>query len=234
MGSSSIVKDLVLSARSYKRKSDLSMSRTAESTFLSLSHNKRKLVLPVVPTSIGRLQVTYQVLNDTWWQSTGDYKMFVGTSSHNGYQAWTDDNGDSPEQLHEVQGCPDFDSSSGTLWSPSQLFCLLENIYKSFFLQYEWFIITSPAVYLSMGQLERLLVAMDSLSVIYMGHPSPSGHCMGGSGIILSRMALKSIVPHLKYCLHNYFGRRGDEALGHCFTTKLQTKCYVQDRVSLY
>lgn len=229
-------KDLVPSISVRKRKLKLSSSqrtRTAEKTLVFSSQTRRKLVLPVVPTSIGSVQVTYHVLNESWWQTSGDYKMLIGTA--NGYQA----KGDSPKELHEVQECSDFSSSgsfSGTNWTAFQLFCLLENIYRSFFSQYEWFVITPPSTYLSTKQLERLLVTMDPLTIVYMGHPSSSGYCMGGPGIVLSRVALEGIVPHLENCLQNGSTTSvgGDEALGNCFMAKLQTSCYVQDEAEEY
>lgn len=111
--------------------------------------------------------------------------------------------------------------------SAGQLFCLLESVHKLYHSQYQWFFIGTDSVYLSMSCLERLLQTLGSSdTIVYMGRPhTEKGYCMGESGIILSQVALRQVVPHLQQCLEANLSA-GDVALGACFESKLQKTCY--------
>lgn len=179
----------------------------------------RKMLLNMIATSKDNMEDALHKVNTSWGQDTEEWLMAVGTS--NGVHK--------SDHVFLAPDCEDFPERE--YMAPRQLFCLLEAIYKSFYTKYQWFFIATEPIYVSVYQLERHLIKLDSDSeVIYMGRPrAKNSYCIGESGVVLSHTALREIVPLLKTCLDegssNTSLLKGDFALGSCFT-KLQRTCY--------
>ena len=202
--------------RSYNNKMKRFSVHFNKKLYTTSEPNRRKAVLPVVP--VGTLQV---ISEESWWQLEDRLVVIGGAGDL--------DNVNGMLNLHYARECSTFSSfseSSGDKWSPSQLICLLRNLYMNFITEYDWFVITSPHTYLSILQLERFLMTLDPLDIIYTGLHNATGHCNGGPGIVLSRAALESISPHLDSCIFNQTTGQGDVFLGQCFMTELKIRCH--------
>ena len=186
----------------------------------------RKLLLNVIATSENNLEDAWHKVNTSWGQDTEEWQMAVGgTKVGKGEK----------EHVFLASKCQGFPEEQ--YLSAKQLFCLLEAIYKSFGVQYQWFFIATEPIYVSVYQLERHLTKLDSDSeVVYMGRPrAKNSYCVGESGVVLSHSALENIIPLLTSCLgeeDSNFSQvgapKGDFALGSCFT-RLHKTCYEAD-----
>ena len=218
----------------HKRSSDEERNKGEEvshnTSSTSPTPNARSALTFFIPISWVTVEVYSESRRKTWWENyLKEGVTVLGTADKS--LSWKN-----IANMHYAKKCSDFYSfsiSSRGWWSPSQLTCLLEDIHSNFN-PHDWSIILSPYTYLSVPQLKRILSTLNPGSIVYMGQPDPAGHCNGGPGIVLSRRALKSIIPYLSTCL-NTTGRgesRGDVLLGQCFMTHLDTTCYDLDAVS--
>lgn len=189
----------------------------------STQHLVRRLLLNVIATSENNLEDALHKVNTSWGQDTEDWRMAVGgTKVGNGAK----------EDVFLASDCQDFPEEE--YMSAKQLFCLLKAVYKSFYARYQWFFIAIEPIYVSVYQLERHLIKLDSDGeIVYMGRPrAKNSYCIGESGVVLSHTALRNIVPLLTTCLSEESSNfsqdsapKGDFALGSCFA-RLQKTCY--------
>ncbi len=191
---------------------------------------RKEALLSVVPTSWASLEFIMGH-EEEWKRQYWEDKLVLIEGTAEEYVHFNKAN--KSLRLHLARECSDFSSlSSNSWWSPSQLICILENLYIHFLPQYDWFAILSNHTYLATRQLKRILKKMESWSVTYMGHPHPAGHCIGGA-VVISREALEKIVRQFRDCL-NYSNLKGDIFLGRCFVKTLKTSCYKFDEVNYF
>lgn len=193
---------------------------------------RRKMLLQVIATSQNNVMDALNKVNTSWGQDTREWMMALSTKDADKQKMSVS------QHVFVTPKCQDY--PQGAYMTPVQLFCLLEAIYESFYLEYQWFFIATEPIYVSVYQLERVLTNLDpDGQLIYMGKPhAKKGYCIGESGIVLSHAALREIVPHLQACLEVNSSRpftpsssaedssTGDVALGRCFGMKLKGTCY--------
>ena len=193
----------------------------------------RKMLLQVIATSRGNLNIAQHKVNTSWGQDSVDWRLALATKDPNKLKV------NDRSRFLVATECQEFPDSE--YLSPVQLFCLLEAVLNSPHSQYRWFLFAQDmgvggTVYISVNQLERVLAELDPDVVTYMGRPHTSnGYCEGKSGILLSQRALKEVVPHLQSCLDDERANTtgvGDEVLGACFESKLQKTCHQWHEVS--
>lgn len=191
----------------------------------------RKMLLKIIATPKDNLMGALHKVNTSWGQDTEEWLMAVGTKDANKMHMGAN------EHVFFASKCQDFPERA--YMSPRQLLCLLEAIYKSFYVEYQWFFVATEPIYVSVHQLERRLAKLDADNeVVYMGRPrARNRYCIGESGVVLSHTALREVYPHLRTCLEGNDSQsstpKGDFALGTCFM-KLQKTCYEEDDVSTF
>lgn len=204
------------------------------SVFLSPAKN---FVLPVVFSSRREVSETINSISTTWGAQREGWTMAVGTA---GVKTTISDQDD---HILLMQSCEDF---NGVELSAKQLFCLLRALHKSHHMdQYRWFLVVHRSTYVALNRLIEALVPLDSSEVFYIGRNSSHSvanmnrlglvkherFCKLESGIVLSREALRKIVPRLRHCLgvgisRGFTGARaGEVELGLCFSRRLGVTC---------
>ncbi|CAD5113982.1 DgyrCDS3145 [Dimorphilus gyrociliatus] len=96
--------------------------------------------------------------------------------------------------------------------------------------KYDWFLRADDDSYINMEKLKSWLVTIDSRRAFMIGHPgqgkaekkgkigisSTDYYCMGGPGVLFSRVALKRICPYIKTCERSVVSRHEDVEIGRC------------------
>ncbi|OCT73631.1 chondroitin sulfate glucuronyltransferase [Xenopus laevis] len=97
---------------------------------------------------------------------------------------------------------------------------------------YDWFFITQDDSYTNGYRLQDLVAHLSPAPPTYLGRPmefigGQDGwqYCHGGSGFLLSRSLLLSLVPHLDFCRSDILSPRSDEWLGRCLQDCLGLAC---------
>lgn len=107
---------------------------------------------------------------------------------------------------------------------------MFKYMYDNLIDQYEWFLRADDDVYIRGDKLEVLLRSINGSKPLYLGQaglgtPEEYGnlslatnenYCMGGTGMILSRSALRLIGPHIKDCLQEMYTTHEDVEIGRC------------------
>lgn len=206
------------------------------SVFLASARN---FVLPVVFTARNEMSVTLHSVSTTWGAQRENWAVAVGTKGARVTSSVAEH-----DHLLLMQSCGDFD---GVMLSAEQLFCLLTSLHKARVEQYQWFLIVHRFTYVALNRLINILVELDSSEVVYIGRRSSYSvpemnklgllsheHiCMLNSGILLSRAALRRVVPLLQHCVGYGLSRGfagpggllGEVELGRCFSRRLDTTC---------
>lgn len=178
------------------------------------------------------LNTTGQAIMETWGSEMAGFRIFVGGDDP------------SPETFKRLpvmalKGVPDFESYV----SLHQTFAALTYLHDYYSEQYDWFLLADNRTYVSARELETLLHAAEPRSTVYWGKPeellegASERLCAGSFGVILSGLALKAVVPHLKDCAEQAAAvrssggggvdraERGDWALGLCFSRVVGISC---------
>ena len=182
------------------------------------------------------LEKAHHDISSSWGAVVNDWNIAAGTKGTESAHA-------DQRHLSLLQDCVDFNK---TVLSADQLFCLLQSLHDTYIEQYQWFVISPRSTYVALNQLVKTLMQFDSSEISYIGLPSSYSvtemtryslvsHekiCRGEAGIVLSRAALKGIVPHLQGCLGYGFSQglrglrgEGDVELGRCFSRRLGVTC---------
>lgn len=205
------------------------------SVFLASARN---FVLPVVFTSRNGIGNALYSVNSTWGAQREDWSIAVGTKGARITSSVAHDH------LLLMQRCEDFD---GVALSAKALFCLLTSLHETHLEHYQWFLIAHTSTYVALNRLIEILVELDSSQVAYIGrrssHSVPEMNklsllshehiCKLDSGIVLSRAALRRVVPHLQHCVGYGLSRGfagpggllGEVELGRCFSRRLDITC---------
>ena len=218
--------------------------------FTSVIHiTARNYLLPIAYSSRGYLEGVLHGVNSTWGQRTEGWTVAVGTK---GAEI------SSPHKNHNhlllAESCDDFVPDQDNRLSPEQYFCLLKSIHDSYIDNYQWFVIIDSYTYVAVNHLVQTLLQFDSSEIFYIGKPASydvtemnrfglvqhEKICKIEAGIVLSRAALKKIVPQLKSCRgygigRGWKGRRemmADVEIGRCFSRRLGVTCSHSIKVS--
>ena len=107
-------------------------------------------------------------------------------------------------------------------------FTMLKYLADNYIDKFEWFLRVDDDAYVNFPALEYVLRRSDPNKEIYMGCPGfghdaddyvPKGmtYCMGGTGVVISRGALKKVKNHLKNCIKTLKTEHEDIEIGRCF-----------------
>lgn len=203
----------------------------------------RKTVLLGVVTSERYLMTRAKTIFETWGQKVDNIVFFVGS----GCQI------DRPElaKMKFVRlSVPDDE------YPPQKkMFAMLRYMATTFVDQYHWFVRADDDVYIRYNRLLELLSKLDPSQQLYVGHPSYDKtsdndglnldpgevYCMGGPGVLLSRVLLKALEPNLDLCEeavdHYHFKTSTlwyseDMELGRCISRTLNIRCSKLEDVS--
>ncbi|XP_050417047.1 chondroitin sulfate synthase 1 [Patella vulgata] len=118
-------------------------------------------------------------------------------------------------------------------------FAMLQYVSHNYGNRYHWFMRVDDDIFVYGKRLSLFLMTINSKKMIYMGHPgngsqkelghlglySNAPYCMGGTGIVLSRIMLNSIASRLPGCLNSTVSNHEDTELGRCIYKYHQTPC---------
>lgn len=119
-------------------------------------------------------------------------------------------------------------------------FKMLEHMHRNYLDKYDWFMRVEETTYLEPGRLIKLINMINSSMNVYVGLPAPysatSDHrptdlyhadryYQGRSGVIISRVTLSAITPHLDSCLEQALTDEEDLELGRCLNKHLNLHC---------
>ncbi|XP_071844885.1 chondroitin sulfate synthase 1-like [Apostichopus japonicus] len=118
-------------------------------------------------------------------------------------------------------------------------FMMLKYMHDNFIDKYEWFMRADDDVYIKGYKLEPFLRSLNGTKRLYVGQVGlgkteekgllhlkhGENYCMGGPGMIFSRETLKSIAPHISYCLKNLWSVHEDVEVGRCVRKFAEVDC---------
>ncbi|PNJ36743.1 CHPF isoform 3 [Pongo abelii] len=100
---------------------------------------------------------------------------------------------------------------------------------------FDWFFLVPDTTYTEAHGLARLTghLSLASAAHLYLGRPqdfiggepTPGRYCHGGFGVLLSRMLLQQLRPHLEGCRNDIVSARPDEWLGRCILDATGVGC---------
>lgn len=194
---------------------------------------QRDRLLIGVLASEFNLETLGTAINNTWLPDLPRVILYVPYSKHPDFH----------EKYNKVLGLPvvqladaEEDKASKTRIS----FKMLHHLQKNYNDKYDWFMRVEEATYLQPGRLIDLVNMINSSMNIYVGLPAsysatsdykPSDlssgdrYCQGKAGVLLSRVTLNTIVPHLDNCLENTITDEEDIELGRCLHNHLNLQC---------
>ena len=194
---------------------------------------QRDRLLVGVLASEFNLESLGTAINNTWLPDLPKVILYVPYSKDPDFH----------EKYNKVLGLPivqltaaEEDHSSKTRIS----FKMLEHIHKNYGGKYDWFMRVEEATYLEPGRLIKLVNMVNSSMNVYIGLPAPYSatsdykptelynadrYCQGQAGVILSRVTLHAIVPHLDKCLSQAMTNEEDIELGRCLHKHLHIHC---------
>ena len=109
-------------------------------------------------------------------------------------------------------------------------FLMLKYMHDRYGDQYEWFMRADDDVFIKGDKMAKFLLSVNSSKPQFMGQAGlgtkeefgllslseKDNFCMGGPGIVMSRGTLKSMAPHISYCLKNLYTTHEDVEVGRC------------------
>lgn len=109
-------------------------------------------------------------------------------------------------------------------------FLMLKYMHDRYGDQYEWFMRADDDVFVKGDKMAKFLLSVNSSKPQFMGQAGlgtkeefgllslseKDNFCMGGPGIVMSRATLKSMAPHISYCLKNLYTTHEDVEVGRC------------------
>lgn len=110
-------------------------------------------------------------------------------------------------------------------------FTMFKFLHDNYLNSFEWFIRVDDDAYIKIDRLKFFLNQLDPSKTLYIGQPgfehSPDyPFCMGGTGVILSRGALKKVGPHLNECYQNMLqSEHEDVEIGRCLKRFANVSC---------
>ncbi|XP_043850342.1 chondroitin sulfate synthase 2 [Dromiciops gliroides] len=116
-----------------------------------------------------------------------------------------------------------------------QLHLALRHLLEKYGEDFDWFFLVPDTTYTEAHRLARLTghLSLATASHLYLGRPedfiggesTPGRYCHSGFGILLSRMLLQQLQPHLESCRNDIVSSRPDEWLGRCILDATGVSC---------
>lgn len=194
---------------------------------------QRERLLVGVLASEFNLESLGTAINNTWLPDLPRVVLYLPYSKDPDFH----------EKYNKVLGLPiiqlagaEEDHSSST----QVTFKMLEHMHKNYLDKYDWFMRVEEATYLEPSRLIKLVNMINSSMNVYVGLPAPYSatsdyrptdlynadrYCQGQPGVILSRVTLGAIVPHLDSCLEQKITDEEDLELGRCLNRHLNLHC---------
>jgi hypothetical protein len=187
---------------------------------LSSSHESKKLVFIGVLTAQHFLDTRAKAIYETWGQTVpGKIQFFSRFNSTTRYSI----------PLVSVKNVNDS-------YPPlKKSFMMLKYMHDNYIDKFEWFMRAEDDVYIKSDSLEIFLRSLNSSKPHFIGHPLLDGEenlCMGGPGIVMSRVTLKLFVKHISLCLKNLYSSNEDVEIGRCVEKFANISCTLSNEVS--
>ncbi|XP_053202238.1 chondroitin sulfate synthase 1-like [Panonychus citri] len=185
--------------------------------------NKRKLFIGVM-TAQKFIDYRINHIMETWGQDAKDFIAFFSSSS-------SKDNHGLP-----VINLPTVDDS----YPPQKKsFLMLKFIHDHFIDSYEWFMRADDDIFINVDKLIQFLGSVNSSKPHLIGQMGlgkieelgqlglgdDDNFCMGGPGIIMSSATLRSMIPHIEYCLKHLYSTHEDVEISRCVGTFVGLPC---------
>ncbi|KAG1709139.1 Chondroitin sulfate synthase 1 [Nymphon striatum] len=118
-------------------------------------------------------------------------------------------------------------------------FLMLKYMHDHFLDDYEWFMRSDDDLYVRTDLLANFLRSIRNDKVQFIGQAglgsnesmeelgleSKDNFCMGGPGMVFSKLTLKKVVPHIKECLQNLYTTHEDVEIGRCIRRFSNVTC---------
>ncbi|KAG1679324.1 Chondroitin sulfate synthase 1 [Nymphon striatum] len=118
-------------------------------------------------------------------------------------------------------------------------FLMLKYMHDHFLDDYEWFMRADDDLYVRTDLLANFLRSIRNDKVQFIGQAglgsnesmeelgleSKDNFCMGGPGMVFSKLTLKKVVPHIKECLQNLYTTHEDVEIGRCIRRFSNVTC---------
>ena len=122
------------------------------------------------------------------------------------------------------------DGTDDTYPPQKKSFMMLKHMYEHYLDNFEFFMRTDDDVYIRPDKLELFLRSLNSSKPLLIGQPGKGlveefgdlslledeNFCMGGPGVIMSKVTLAKIGPHIKDCLQNLYSLHEDVEISRC------------------
>ena len=194
---------------------------------------QRDRILVGVLASESNLETLGTAINNTWLADLPKVILYVPYSKDPDFH----------EKYNKVLGLPivqlagaEEDHASTTRVS----FKMLEHMHKNYQDKYDWFMRVEEATYLEPSRLIKLVNMINSSMNVYVGLPAPYSalddsqptdlynadrYCQGEAGVLISRVTLSALAPHLDNCLEQAITDKEDIELGRCLNRHLNLQC---------
>jgi len=202
--------------------------QTQQAKAHSPSESVKNKVYVGVLTAKKYLPTRSKAVYETWGKQTDKINFFVGSEGG-------DDNVKYSQNLPVIflKGTSDVD------YPPQKkMFAMLKHICKYHINDFEWFLRADDDLYFRPDRFKQVVSKIDSDKMLFMGQHG-NGHaemrdklgldghnfCMGGPGVFLNQIAMKSLCPHLDECEANVASNEEDVEIGRCVTKHLHIEC---------
>lgn len=105
--------------------------------------------------------------------------------------------------------------------------------------KFDWFLRADDDLYVRGDRLETFLRSLDASRPLMIGQAGlgtvdefgqlsladDENYCMGGPGVLLSHLTLRTVRPHLAECLRNMFTTHEDVEVGRCIRKHVGVSC---------
>ena len=209
-------------ARDFER--ILDSLKTNETTFESIEADKR-LVFVGVMTTRKYLATRALMIQSTWGKRVpGKLHFFSSADS-------TTSRADLP-----LVALPGVDDS----YPPQKKsFMMLKYMHDNYIDEFEWFMRVDDDVHIKTDRLEHFLRSLNSTQPHFIGQPgqgntkelghlglaSDENYCIGGTGMIFSRAALRAIAANISFCTNNMMTTHEDVEVGRCLRKLANISC---------
>ncbi|KAJ8029970.1 Chondroitin sulfate synthase 1 [Holothuria leucospilota] len=181
------------------------------------SVSSRNLIFIGVMTAAKYLPTRAVAVNRTWAQTIPGQVAFFSSGASEVPAEWN-------LPVVSLQGVDD------SYPPQKKSFMMLKYIHDNYIDKYEWFMRADDDVYIKGYKLEPFLRSINGSQKLFLGQAGlgkaeelgllhlqhGDNFCMGGPGMVFSRETLRSIAPHISYCLKNLWSTHEDVEIGRC------------------
>ena len=127
-------------------------------------------------------------------------------------------------------------------------FMMLKFMHDNYIDQFEWFMRVDDDVHIKMDKLETFLRSLNSTRPFFIGQPGQGNpqergkmgfsnedyYCIGGTGMIFSRTALRAIARNISFCTNNLMTTHEDVEVGRCLSKLANITCTLSFEVGFW